>query len=138
MLLDLVVRREADHMPVCQDEIEMALFGHLGHRLQTELDCHVGLSCSLLGLIEEALVGFGGDHAIAALGELYGVAADPTRDLQDIERRIQADELLDHVHIFGASIGVGKTDFCRNHFPAPALPPRPRYHRSLHRHNLIP
>jgi hypothetical protein len=44
------------------------------------------------------------------------VPADPAPDVQDIKRRIQPGEILEHIHILGASIGVGKTDSLRNDF----------------------
>ena len=53
------------------------------------------------------------DHPITTLCEFYGVASDPARDLQDIERWVQPDEILDHIHILGALVDVWKTNALR-------------------------
>jgi hypothetical protein len=138
VVLALLVRHKADYMPVRQDEIEMALLGQLGCRLQAKLYRDVRFLRGSFRLIKELFPDVDADHAIAALCELDGVSADSARDLQDIERRIQADEILEHIHVFGACVDVGETDVLRNDLLAILFLPRTPYDLSFHRHGFIP
>ncbi len=125
-------------MPVRQHEIEMGLLGQRGRRLKAKLHGNTSVQRGLFRLSEEPLGDIDPDHAVTSPRELNRVAADSASHVQDIQRRVQANEILDDIHILGACLSVRKRNQRRKTFLGILVLPRKPNDLPLHRHEVVP